>query len=250
MSLLTKVFDGFLNDCFDLRCYGCNARSEKALCAKCACFPLFHSNCQACGAGMGPISGHCRACEPAQESSFLIQSKFWLNDTALKLLHRIKLHGYQEWMSLLASHLSIDTRLTEPSSPCLIPVPMHYARYLQRGFNQSEWLANKLASVTGLTHCRRSLRKTRSSLPQSTLQKKERARNLKNVFSWTGTSAPPENVILVDDVFTTGNTMQACRGVLLRNGARNVRGWTLFRTPRTRYSHVLREYRAPAFKTS
>lgn len=105
----------------------------------------------------------------------------------------------------------------------IIPVPIHYFRKVKRGYNQSELLAKGISKILGLNYKNNVLKKIRNNKPQSTKNKKDRKENvinaykIKNVDEVTGKS-----IILLDDIFTTGNTVNECSRVLKQNGAKDV----------------------------
>jgi ComF family protein len=111
----------------------------------------------------------------------------------------------------------------------LVPVPLHKKRFKERGFNQSELLANKLAQNFGFTMAK-ILERRRYTTPQVNFDKAERKNNMKDAFICLDQSqVAGRNIILIDDVFTTGSTMQECAKVLKAAGAGKVWGLALAR---------------------
>ena len=102
----------------------------------------------------------------------------------------------------------------------IIPVPLHARRERERGFNQAEILANLFSKKFGLA-INKNLKRGIYTAQQAKLSREERLLNLKDAFAWIRDEAP-EKVLLVDDVFTTGATMQECAKVLKNNGVRIV----------------------------
>lgn len=118
----------------------------------------------------------------------------------------------------------------------IIPVPLYSRRERERGFNQSKILAEILFEFLRLNFTNKniklnfdSLRRSRPTDQQVKLVKEEREKNVFNAFVWRGGYCD-ENVVLVDDVFTTGATMQECARVLKQAGAKSVWGVTLARS--------------------
>jgi len=120
--------------------------------------------------------------------------------------------------------------------PIIIPVPLHPKRQKYRGFNQSELIARNLAKNWKLPFSNKILRRIKYSKPQAELSKKERLENVKNMFTPSveilriaNRPLINKNIILVDDVWTTGATAQACAEVLKKLGSKKIWMLTLAR---------------------
>jgi ComF family protein len=112
----------------------------------------------------------------------------------------------------------------------VIPIPLHATRLRQRGFNQALLLAHELTTMFSLTLCFDNLVRIRSTRPQVELSGDERLRNVKEAFALKRPGdLNGKSVLLVDDVFTTGATMQECAKVLKKAGAGHVTALTLAR---------------------
>ncbi len=108
-------------------------------------------------------------------------------------------------------------------------VPMSGKRFLERGFNQGELLAKQIANLQ-LKKCCGFLKKINRTHSQVGLGGNDRRLNLLNAFIAKPKMHIPENIILVDDVFTTGTTLNECAKVLKENGAKKVVGLTIARS--------------------
>lgn len=101
----------------------------------------------------------------------------------------------------------------------IIPVPLHRLRLKEREFNQSEIFAAKLAKRFAITLMKNNLIRIRPTLPQTNLSKEERFKNVNNAFRLRSNEPLKEkNILLVDDVFTTGSTADCCAKVLKKEG--------------------------------
>lgn len=108
-------------------------------------------------------------------------------------------------------------------SATVVPVPLHRRRRRQRGFNQSDFLARHMAKTLGLRVDTRSLRKIRDTHDQVTLDAVHRHANVAAAFQWRGRPITGD-ILLVDDVFTTGATLNACAEAVRVAGANHVEG--------------------------
>ncbi|MFC2169782.1 ComF family protein [Acidobacteriota bacterium] len=110
----------------------------------------------------------------------------------------------------------------------IIPVPLHPKRKRQRGFNQAQVLAYHLAKRRGIELVKKVLVKTRNTPPQTLLEVDERQKSVKGAFDVSGKEKiAGKIVLLVDDVFTTGATIQECSRILKSVGAKEIRALTL-----------------------
>lgn len=112
----------------------------------------------------------------------------------------------------------------------LVPVPLHFRRLRQRGYNQSLELARHLGACWGVEVAPAWLERIRETPQQTTLSRQERARNMRGAFAWTGPSLGDKRVVLIDDVYTSGATANECAGVLKKAGAGTVEVLTLAHT--------------------
>lgn len=118
-----------------------------------------------------------------------------------------------------------------PAADCLVPVPLAPGRLRERGYNQALELARPLAKQLQLPLRWQSLRRIRATAPQSGLDRKARARNLRGAFA-ADPALRGQRVLLIDDVMTTGATLAACARSLRRVGVVTVEVWALARAGR------------------
>ncbi len=110
----------------------------------------------------------------------------------------------------------------------LIPVPLHPQRLRERGFNQVLLLVKEISSRTGIPYRKTILQKKRPTIPQVTLSGPEREKGLRGAFHVIGREElMGKSVLLVDDVYTTGATVNECSRALRRGGAKRVDVLTL-----------------------
>jgi ComF family protein len=111
----------------------------------------------------------------------------------------------------------------------IVPVPLHPARERKRGYNQAALLARELAPMLGLPMVGDVLVRTKATTPQVGLSPEERRANVRGAFACIGRSLDGARVLLVDDVYTTGSTMEAAALALREGGVHSVWAYTLAR---------------------
>ena len=227
---------------------GCGLSGGASLCENCAAgmariVPPF---CDVCGEGFhGRIDGafDCPNCKEISFHFEFARAAMDRSDETLELVHRLKygreIHLARE-LGNLASGAFEDRRLAvalEEKWP-LIPVPLHWRRQRDRQFNQAEEIAKFIGEETDLPVVNR-LKRIRRTQTQTRLSRRQRMDNLKGAFairkSWFSERVNPVSkeetpgVILVDDVFTTGSTVDECAKILKKAGAGRVVVLTVMR---------------------
>jgi len=146
-----------------------------------------------------------------------------------ELIHRFKYSFKSVLSETLAAMLNYGLSLQGWNKEAvLVPVPLHPKRIWQRGFNQSYLLAKSLAEMRGMKVVR-ALKRIKDKKPQMTLKAKERRKNLKGAFNLSSHFPEVDNkiVLLLDDVATTGTTLEECAKLLREARAREVWGLVL-----------------------
>lgn len=166
------------------------------------------------------------------------------NDPLLKeLIHIFKYNSVKELSSLLGILIkrlikikakNIFNRLNK-NKTVIIPIPLHPRRLRERGFNQSELLAEKLSEHTNFLIAKNIVIRKRDSAPQADIKDKNKAHqiqkrknNIKNAFKITNPKfIEGKNVILIDDVATTCATLEECAFILKQSGAKKIWGFVM-----------------------
>lgn len=232
LSHALTLLDTTLGQIFQTTCVACGQFSlGSSLCSFCSPISLLLDPiCLRCGEPRPHPMEFCGGCLQISKTPLLnIRSALWLTQPAKEIMHKIKYSGRFELLYLFRQYLKESKRFF-PDGTVAIPVPMHPRRRIVRGFNQSDILARWVAKEWNLEILASALEKTRETPPQSMLSKTERNRNLKGSFLWQSKSVPKQ-VLLVDDVYTTGSTLEVCAQVLKNAGTEMIFAWTLFRTP-------------------
>ncbi len=220
--------NALLDILFPPRCVVCR-RSGTWLCTSCAAQfeKILPPICERCGRPLK--STHCPYCaksplrlEGTRAVAFFEGA---LREVihAFKYLHRVELADYFGTLLyeyLLTFPLSVDT---------IIAVPLHSERERARGYNQAALLAHALGKHTHLPVWNDALMRTRATRSQTELNAEERRANVRDAFVATP-RVRGARVLLIDDVCTTGATMEACGAALYAQGAQAVWGLAIART--------------------
>ncbi len=194
---------------------------------------LSGEQCLWCGEPLGASLSACGHCEGGGKYSVPTRSRFVLTDDATALIHRIKYDSFPELLELVLPSLTEWRPFAEVGDDLagftLVPVPLHPDKLWRRGFNVPTLLAVALGSAWKLP-VNFGLKRVKAGDTQAGLSRRDRIGNLKGIFAW-GDEEPPERVLLVDDVYTTGATLESSAAPIRKRKVKEVRALTVFRTP-------------------
>jgi competence protein ComFC len=152
-----------------------------------------------------------------------------------EMIYALKYRGNQHVAKLFASALGFYLTSRGLTDHLIIPIPLSKKRRTERGFNQVELV---LQNLTGVTITFNVLKKVRDTKPQTTLHRAERIKNLENAFTVSNPGLiKGKNVVLVDDVTTTGTTLKEASRVLRDAGAKSVQSIALTRGDSSRRNY-------------
>ncbi len=159
-----------------------------------------------------------------------IRSPFRFEGVIRQAIHQLKYQNLRALVEPLA-HLLRDYLIDSPiPADVLVPVPLHPKRLRERGYNQSGLLAHRLSKLTGLPVVDGCLVRQRYTLPQArTTTAQERHRNIADAFACRDRRLEGRRVLLIDDVATSGATLDACATALKNSGAAAVWGLAIAR---------------------
>ena len=207
-------------------CLLCLAPAERRLCHGCRRdLPRLGPGCHYCARPL-PRPGICPHCQRRPQPLRTHAVCRYEYPVAL-LIQRLKYRGHSSLGVDLASLMLEQSPEFDPAATCLLPMPLHWRRQLQRGFNQALEIARPLAARLDLPLRTDLARRTRPTRPQADLSGGQRRRNVSGAFHVQ--TAPPAHVIIVDDVMTSGHTAVALARGLRRAGARHVTLWAFAR---------------------
>jgi len=144
-------------------------------------------------------------------------------------VQRFKYEGWRRLAAPLAQLIAERLAIEGLAARWLIAVPLHPERLRQRGYNQAELLASDLRHRMRLSSPQGELVRTRSTPPQVGRDRLRRFENVSGAFVWRGASLAGESILLVDDVATTGATLDACANALRAAGSGPVTGVSIAR---------------------
>jgi len=221
------VINKFLRILFPESCPLCKkpSRDHKTapICPKCwdNISPYNGPICQVCGKPLvSEASITCADCM-IDKPMFRMARSFGLYEGALKeAINLLKYHRIKRLAKPL-SYLLMKIKI--PNVSAILPIPLYKRRLREREFNQSALLANYLAKNLGIPLFLNSLVKVRDTMPQVRLGAKERKKNPKNAFEVKDKEfIQGKELLLIDDVFTTGATVKECSKVLKKAGAKEI----------------------------
>lgn len=224
-----RVCGQLLDTLFPPRCVGCRLVGE-LLCAECVGqiplvdFPV----CARCGDTV-VAEGLCAQCRVAPLQIDCIRSVAYFEGVLRKAVHWLKYRGRTALAEPLGALMVAYWEQYPMPVDSVVPVPLHPARLRERGFNQAALLAREMARQVGLVVDVRTLTRRRATASQVGLNAVQRKENVRGAFGCSEGSLVGRRVLLVDDVCTTGSTLEACALALKRGGARSVRALTLAR---------------------
>lgn len=223
-----RLREGLLDLLFPPRCAGCGAIGEQ-LCVRCLAEVRYIRPplCRSCGRPMAaPKLCHvCRTSRPVVDG---IRSVAHFEGPLRQAVHDFKYRGVRALAQPLAGLMVEYQRIHHLPADVVVPVPLHPQREAERGYNQAALLAEVLGNVLGLPVDLHLLERVRPTPPQVGLKAAERHNNVHAAFRSTS-KAIGRQVLLVDDVCTTGATLNACGAALKAQGACSVWGLTLAR---------------------
>lgn len=180
----------------------------------------------------GALCGHCRHRFFAFDFARAYSP---YNDPLKEIIHQFKYCGHLSLARPLGRHLQAVYHSFPESfrSDVIIPVPLHKTRERERGFNQAAELARQLSRLTRLPVQSGWFVRTRPTKAQAGLSRRQRRMNLKGAFQVSPCAQiANRDVLLLDDVFTTGATLNECATILKRGGCRRVNVLTVARVTR------------------
>lgn len=222
----TRVIDAFVRTALPPVCAGCGASGHWLcpLCNRAARRIVLECGCSRCGRVMG-AGATCNRCEEWSTALSTCRSAYVFDGVVRTMVHRLKYrgeHARSEWCGVEVARLVIELGW-QPD--LLVPVPLHRSRLRSRGYNQSAKVASVAASALSLPWGNVLIR-ARATVSQVGLDAAGRRANVSGAFACPH-DLTDLSILLIDDVVTTGATLEACAVACRHAGARDVRAVTL-----------------------
>ena len=208
-------------------CCFCGKVSVTSVCSQCekAVEYVKEPVCKKCGK---PIrceeNEYCSDC--IETPKIFEQGKsIWVHTGCVRWsIYQFKYHNRRVYGEYYASEMYrlYKEKIKEWNIDVIVPVPLHWKRRLSRGYNQAEVLARALAKKTGIMMRTNLVKRKKNTRPQKKLSHGERSKNVKNAFCVTELESGMRNILIIDDIYTTGNTMNEMAKCLYSKGAQKV----------------------------
>jgi ComF family protein len=237
-SAISRSIDAILSVVLAPQCGACarvlDAPTSGPICDACwsAVAPVLPPLCLTCGDSLPSwriltaAEGRCARCRRKPPAFDCARAAGDYDGSLREIIHAFKYDGRQSLARPLAAMMRAHGAHLLAEADCVVPVPLHPWRRLRRGFNQADALARHLGPPVVL-----ALWRTAATVPQSGLRPAERRRNVRSAFRVSPLVSPHQlhgaRMVLIDDVRTTGATLDACARILKEAGARNVGALTV-----------------------
>ena len=199
-------------------CGICGKLDKNSLCNKCKIRLQKNALCK--------IEDYKNTSSYFDEHIYLFQYTGEIRDTILKYKFNEKSYIYRTFLEFIKNNEKICAQIKKYD--IIIPVPVSKKRFKQRGYNQSALIAKNLAKTLNIDYKENVLIKIKDNKPQSEMGQDKRKSNVKDVYKIKNQEKIyQKRVLILDDIFTTGNTVNECAKVLIENSANNVGIFTI-----------------------
>lgn len=228
------VKDKLLDLIFPRRCVVCDEitdRPGKALCSKCQGKILYIKEpcCMKCGRQLkSSEQEYCVDCR--KKKHYYIQGTSLYDYGSMSdSLFRFKYAGRMEYADFYGRELAARRAdwLSVVNPDVLVPVPVHSSRKRKRGYNQAELIAEKLSRYSGIPVNASLIRRERKTQPLKNLSYEERQNNLKRAFKIRQNDVKLSTIVIIDDIYTTGSTIDAIAQAFMEAGVPGIYFMTL-----------------------
>ena len=166
---------------------------------------------------------YCLDCS-SKKHIFISGTALYEYDSIQDSLYRFKYEGRREYAAFFGEEMAryLGERIRTWNADALVPVPIHQRRMRERGYNQAQLLAEEIGKQLNIPVRSRLVGRIRNTLPQKGRGPQERQNNLKKAFKMYENDVKLDTIIIIDDIYTTGSTIDAVGNVLLEAGAKRI----------------------------
>jgi ComF family protein len=212
------IFRPYHQDQYTL-CQSCRQKYAKTV------YPIQEPICKKCGK---PLSNerqeYCFDCLKKAHCFIEGRALYRYQDPIRQSLYRFKYSGRPEYAHYYAQELFNlqQSWLNNCRLDAIVPIPLHNKRKNRRGYNQAELIAKDLSGYLNVPLLTKFLTRAKNTKPQKELSESERKNNMKGAFKITKNKVQLDNVLLVDDIYTTGSTMDSAAVTLQMAGVKRI----------------------------
>lgn len=180
--------------------------------------------CLKCGRPVPQEQEFCSDCASRERMFDQGKAAFLYKGKIRQAVYRMKVQNRRDLIQFFSDSMLACSfwQIAKWKPEEIIPVPMHPKKKRRRGYNQSELLARLISNKTGIPINLSRVSCTRIVSEQKSLNKKERRKNLRGCFQVTHADQMPGSVLVIDDIYTTGSTMDEMSEILKKNGVSRV----------------------------
>lgn len=224
-----NIKEALLNLAFPRRCPVCDdivPIGEGEVCTSCRIKPQYITDpvCRKCGKQL--LDASQPFCKDCMQRGHIFESGRALYDyqSMRESIYRFKYKGRCEYATFYAQEIyeRLGEDIVSMEADSIVPIPIHSSRLRSRGYNQALLVAQQLARLTGIPLYANLVKRVRATVPQKELDIQQRQNNLKKAFHIDSNVVKLNKTILVDDIFTTGSTLDAVALELKRHGVETV----------------------------
>ena len=214
------------------RCPFCQEISPKGICNDCRkqVVKVGETKCIHCGKPLeDETKEYCRDCE-RRKSNYEQGRSLWVHIPPVSnSVYRLKYHNKRYYAEIFGKELAdeFEFQIQRWGIQAIIPIPLHRSKMRKRGYNQAELLAKQLSECMGIPMEKDVLYRIKKTQPLKEMDGEQRHRNLQGAFAVSKAWNPCQNVLLIDDIYTTGSTIERAAGILKKAGVENVYFLTL-----------------------
>ncbi len=217
---------------FPNRCAVCDAivTSKGSICRNCVSKIHFLPDytCMVCGKKVEDGKVYCYDCS-RKKHEFIRNFAVFVYADVRESLYRFKYNGRAEYACFYAkaAFRRLGKQLSQLGAQALVPVPLHPSKKRRRGYNQAEEFAREFSKLSGIPVYTDLVRRQKRTKPLKTLNVSERQNNLKKAFLFNQNDVKLSTIILIDDIYTTGSTLDAVAEVCHEAGITQIYGLTV-----------------------